>query len=190
MVSSHSIEVKRCCSCFSKFNHHREEDFRQVRCWKMFLMIPGAPKIQCEKSSSRFPFNVASYSFKYIEADLYAKGNWELLFLLTIISFLFYFRKKKSTQRKRLVTLLNVFLFCFVFPEGIQSLWFLKLFQAHRAAKPLSFLLALCFCINQETRATSQQEMKTLSLHCNMNYYVELGYLYWFFRASEQCTNS
>lgn len=154
----------------------------------MFFIIPGTPKIQCEKCSSRFSFNVASYSFRCIEADLYATENWELLFLLTVISFLFYFRKKKSTQRKRLVTLLNVFCF-FYFPEGIWSPWFLKSFQAHRAAKPLSFLWALSFYIDQETRAASQQEMKTLGLHCNMNYYVELCYLYWFFRPSEQCTN-
>lgn len=56
---------------------------------------------------------MADYLFKCIEADLYTGGNWELLFLLTIVSFLFYFRKKKSTQRKRLVTSLNDFFFPF-----------------------------------------------------------------------------
>lgn len=148
----------------------------------MFFIIPSTPKIQCEKCSSRFSFNVARYSFKCIEADLYATENWEL-FLLTVISFLFYFRKKKSTQRKRLVTLLNVFVVFFSRGNPVSLVF--KVISGTQSSKAW----ALSFYINQETRATSQQEMKTLGLHCNMNYYVELCYLYWFFRPSEQCTN-
>lgn len=65
---------------------------------------------------------MATYSFKYIGVDLYARENWELLFLLIVVSFLFYFRKKKSTQRKRLVTLLNYVWVCFFLKrEGVES---------------------------------------------------------------------
>lgn len=108
-VSNHSIEVMTHTVVSVNWTTRDSKNLGKKAVEICFEPFQALQKYDVKKKFCFFfPFNMIVYLFKCIVVYLYAGYNWELFFL-TIISFLFSFRKKKSTQWKRLVTSLSDF---------------------------------------------------------------------------------